>query len=290
VSADEWRTIVDAYVDRYGGWRERDTLRLVPFNAVYARHRPDLFRTYRNWASVLGAGADLDQKLSTGAMSAITFAYYVSIGYAQGVEYYFRTVRRFGATRDELGDLLGLAAMQGGPPAWNPSTEQLGPFLDDIGTSDDAPGIEWPDGWAPDPAALRSGLDFSSPQLTPDELAGLERWHLDHVGEVPSYVGFFARYAPTTLKAFRARYEVAYRGALPKQAVPLFSFFVAMMHARPDSLRRAAFQARRYGVSRDHLVYVATRAQEAPRDVEATMSTLADALGDVFDTWDDAPA
>lgn len=67
---------------------------------------------------------------------------------------------------------------------------------------------------------LRSGLDFSDPQLSPAELLRLEDWYEDLTGEVPPVVRFMGRHRPDVLKAYRDRYESCLK-VLPKQSLPL---------------------------------------------------------------------
>src|SRR3546814_17648584 len=66
---------------------------------------------------------------------------------------------------------------------------------------------KFPKGWAPDIQAFRSGLDFSTVDLTTDEKAKLYDWYLRTIGEIPPYVRFMAEHRPQLLKTNRARIE-----------------------------------------------------------------------------------
>jgi hypothetical protein len=98
-------------------------------------------------------------------------------------------------------------------------------------------------------------------------------------------VGFFAEHFPGALKALRRRYERAYRAVMPKQMVPLSAVFLAAMLADADSLRRHLFQARRHGVSKDTVVHLLTKTQEAPGNTERAMTIMVGAVADLLEGW-----
>src|SRR3546814_9957502 len=77
----------------------------------------------------------------------------------------------------------------------------------------------YPEGWAADIGAFRSGIDYSTVDLTADEKAKLYDWYLRTIGEIPPYVRFMAEHRPRLLKTHRARIEnMLY--ILPKQMWP----------------------------------------------------------------------
>ena len=56
--------------------------------------------------------------------------------------------------------------------------------------------------------------------LTDKDKQAIENWYDRTIGEVPRWVTFLAKHDPTSLKAYRGRWERTFRGALPKQMMP----------------------------------------------------------------------
>ena len=75
------------------------------------------------------------------------------------------------------------------------------------------------DGWAADPGALRTGMDFSAREVLDGEMDLLDEWYLRTIGEIPPYVGFLRQHRPRLLKSWRNRYENILV-ELPKQVMP----------------------------------------------------------------------
>src|SRR3546814_12233095 len=65
----------------------------------------------------------------------------------------------------------------------------------------------YPEGWAADIGAFRSGIDYSTVDLTADEKAKLYDWYLRTIGEIPPYVRFMAEHPPRLPKTHRPRTE-----------------------------------------------------------------------------------
>src|SRR6266699_314086 len=61
-----------------------------------------------------------------------------------------------------------------------------------------------PSGWGPDPAAVQSGVDFSSLTATADDTRRIVEWYQRWLGEVPRHIRFLAKHRPDLLKAFRS--------------------------------------------------------------------------------------
>src|SRR3546814_12457171 len=100
-----------------------------------------------------------------------------------------------------------------------------------------------PKGWAPDIQAFRSGLDFSTVDLTADEKAKLYDWYLRTIGEIPPYVRFMAEHRPRLLKTHRARIEnMLY--VLPKQMWPTHMLYYHVMSRLAEEIGRASCRER----------------------------------------------
>src|SRR3546814_9066404 len=74
------------------------------------------------------------------------------------------------------------------------------------------------EGWAADIGAFRSGIDYSTVDLTADEKAKYYDWYLRTSGEIPPYVRFMAAHRPRLHKPHRAPNENML-SALPKQNI-----------------------------------------------------------------------
>src|SRR5207302_328947 len=76
-------------------------------------------------------------------------------------------------------------------------------------------------GWDPDVDAFKCGLDIATLDLTDADRANLFGWYERTIGYVPRSVQFANTYNAAFLKAYRLKWENAFKGALPKQMMPL---------------------------------------------------------------------
>src|SRR5207302_1297013 len=116
----------------------------------------------------------------------------------------------------------------------------------------------FPAGWAPDSQAFAAGLDLSTLELTPTDRAALFEWYERTLGLVPRSVQFAARYNPTFLKAYRLKWENAFKGGLPKQMMPLFMLRNCTMHGRIDGIREAALLGKAWGIENHWIIFTVT--------------------------------
>ena len=148
---------------------------------------------------------------------------------------------------------------------------------------DEGAGVAWPEGWAPDPDRLRSGIDLGSDELEPGELELIRGWYERTEGTVPAHVELLAATAPAALKTQRARFETAVRGALPAQLVPLLERAPQRnppLADAPPPLAPARPLARRgRGEAISTLLWAAIYGGEV------VMETAIDAAGDVLESW-----
>lgn len=114
--------------------------------------------------------------------------------------------------------------------------------------------IDWPEGWAPDMAAFRCGLDESTRLLTDHDKCAIEEWFARAIGEVPRWVTWLASHDPTPLKAYRGRWERTFGGALPKQMMPYLSIRHITVMGDRDGLREAVLPGKAWGMTHDYIV------------------------------------
>jgi hypothetical protein len=255
-SEEQRESISKWYRDTHG----KGNLDLVRFIPFMLKNNPGALKDYRLWVENAAAGLKFDGGLIPPPAIAMAFLhYYVTLAYPEGVQYEIIAARYWGGTKAQIQELLAFAWLHGGPFGINTASRAIDEYMDDW-PDDDVPSrqIRWPEGWVPEPELFRAGLDYSTPELSREEQARLEAWHVDWQGEVPPYVQFLGRNHPSGLKLYRRRYEGAIGGSLPKQLTPLLEMHLALMQGQPDSTRRAAVHAKRLGVTDAQLLQLAS--------------------------------
>jgi hypothetical protein len=255
VSEDEVAALIRWYEQAHG----EENLELVGFVPFMLGLRPDAFKASRRWSETVLAGVGFEHHLPAVVIRLLWLHLYVVIGYADGILYELIGARRLGARKGEVVDAITMAWLYGSSPGLAAAASSCRHYLDDWKV-DDGAGIQWPAGWARDPVAFKSGMEFSDVTVIGEgELRGLEGWHRRVQGEVPAYVAFFARSNPVALKVFRARYENAMQCSLPKQMVALLQVHLAGVMKEQDGLRRAVHMAKVFGIERDLVVQTLTQ-------------------------------
>jgi alkylhydroperoxidase/carboxymuconolactone decarboxylase family protein YurZ len=268
----------------YREYHDHGELDLAPFARFTIEHDPTGFKRQRRHVIALGEPVD-DAPLPLAAALLAFIHTYIVLGMGKGALYETITVRGLGVSRAEILETIALASLHGGPRGINALAEVADEYLREWPEDDGVSGIDWPDGWAPDIGAFRSGIDLGSDELLPGELELLRDWYRRAYGEVPAHVDFLARVAPGALKTQRARFETAVRGALPAQLIPLLSLHLSAVRLWPKPLRRAVQLARALGVARGQVVTALLWAAVYGADI--VMETAFDAAGDVLDAWED---
>jgi alkylhydroperoxidase/carboxymuconolactone decarboxylase family protein YurZ len=226
--------------------------------------RPELLKRYRLWTNAQLRGADLEHPLPTTSpiFTIVSGHYYITEGYDEGIVADILALRARAARKAEVAHMLALGWFHGGNIGINRTARLADAYMRAWDPDDGAAGLTWPDGWAADPDVFRCGIDFERGEpLRPNELAAIENWHRRWEGEVPAYVGFLAKYFPTALRAYRARFETAMDGALPSQMVALVQIDVAAKWRRAEAVRRALHLAKKLGITRDQAVQMVAYAQ-----------------------------
>jgi hypothetical protein len=279
----QWSQVVAGYKDLLGD----GGLELVQFIPSMYELRPDTVKRYRLWVRTVTGGVGLGSqkypfpKLSWVMMGLFSAAY----RYREGLISDLLEARKWGARRAEFVDMLAMCWPHAGQAGMNYSVKVLDDYLRDWAERDDGPGIEWPEGWTPDPSAFRSGIDFSGPdELSAVDLAKLEAWHDRVEGAVPAYVRFFGKHYSLALKVWRARYETSLDGSLPPQMITLSHVYLAAAWAKPDALRRALHAARYFGVDKDFVIQTLALSQQYLGDI-AMDAALQGAI-EAVDAWE----
>jgi alkylhydroperoxidase/carboxymuconolactone decarboxylase family protein YurZ len=229
-SADEIAAFRDFYTQRLGY--------MLPALDFWLENRPEVLKRYRLQA----AQSESKPVTALGMLHS-----YVVQGYEDGIVYEIRNARAWGATREQVLETLAVAFIHGGPRAMrfvaSAATEEIRAY------EHNGESMQFPDGWAPDPEALRSGLDFTTAALTPTERTALEAWYQTRVGYVPGWVSFLADHRPEVLKSYRGRLENSIRDALPKQVLPWLLIQLNTTRGFEDGIREWALVGRSFGMA-----------------------------------------
>jgi hypothetical protein len=274
LTAEERARIVDWYGKDHG----EGNLDCARFVSFWLEQDQRVFKRYRRWvdSTVFGALPALPGAL-------LYLHYYTIAGWEEGALYEVIGAYHRGASKSQVVETLAQAFIHAGPMGISRVGRECGRYLDKWNEAAPASG-SWPDGWEADPAALSSGLDFSSKGLSPSESERLLAWYEENQGEVPLHVRHLARYNPEGLKASRARYELS-AATLPKQIVPLFSVLTSAITGNTDALRRATFQARKFGVTRQQLLATIERSMAYTGEMGTSRSL--ETVAPLLDRWPD---
>jgi hypothetical protein len=239
---------------------------------------PSAVKRYRLFAA--HTAIPFGEWLTLTATNFANIAWYARMGYAEGIRYIVHIQQSAGgSSKAEVCEGLAISLYHAGAQGGEVIAEALRDY-------------KWQEpekpadlsGWVAGRGLLASGLDFSDPRLLPGELARLETWYLNAIGEVPDYVRFLGKHRPEALKAWRNRYEHLV-STLPVQLLPLASIKISTYSCTAELIRENVLLARHLGVSRDDTLMTAISGLlYGQMEAAAMLERLA---GDVFDHWGD---
>ncbi len=235
-TGDDKEKVLNWYMQAHGTG-DTSQARFAPFMLEY---NPLGFRLYRRHVQYHGGHAP----------GAVLFIhYYAAIGLGDNCLYQMVSARQQGITKAQVLEALSFAWLTAGP-TMNAAAEKTSAFL--FGWEDDGKPstYEWPAGWAPDPAALRSGMDLTTDEFSDEDIEALKAWHKKMTGDVPRYVEAYARLQPKAYKTNRIRYERGFGETLPVQMFPLMTLQLATFKVWPRAACHALLQAKTLGVHR----------------------------------------
>ena len=205
---------------------------------------PEVLKRYRRWADTLRIHTP-DRKPNSYSGSGITiFINYADHGFRDGLKYSMLGMNRF-LTKAEMLEIFALAFRYVGPRGMALIAEVARQHT----FTDPALPAEWPAGWAPDPDAFKSGVDFSTLSLSDDDRAKIEAWYQRYLGEVPGHIRLLAQHRPEMLKTYRGRFENTLR-VLPKQVEPSVLIQVSVERGLRDGIREGVLMGRGFGMSK----------------------------------------
>jgi hypothetical protein len=244
-----------ALIAWYASQHGLGTMEFCQFVPYMLGLREDALKRYRHWTEYVPSGKGLEGPIGPGTVMT-WLHYYVINGYADGYMYEVIAARKRGASRAEVAQATAIGWLHGGPRGLNVAASKAAGYLADWPAGEPST-LDWPAGWAPDPEAFRSGADLDPDKpLTAADLRALRDWHTSAQGAVPAYVDVLARGNPGALKLWRARYEAAMTGPLPRQLIALLQVHAAGLLQAEEPLRRAVHMALRLGASRGQVIQV----------------------------------
>jgi hypothetical protein len=219
------------------------------------RHHPSALKRYREWADTLRIREpdETENYFVTNALAILVS--YALWGNEEGLYYCLYGMGR-GHTREEMLEIMALCFLWMGPrgmqtmaraakmePGWEDPIERLP--------------VVWPEGWAADPAAYKSGADFSTKEVSDEDVAKIVAWYERYMGEVPQHIQFMAQWRPEVLKAYRHRYESILK-ILPKQLDPFLQIHIGVERGQASVARDGILLARGFGMQRRHVLEALT--------------------------------
>lgn len=207
---------------------------------------------------------------------------YMMLGWETGIRNQFRVLRRLGFTRAQIMEIVMYSRLASGMRGLGHVYHAVGDMLPDYADGSGNP--EFPDGWAADPAAFKSGLDLSTRDLTDQDRQNLTEWYERTIGYLPRSIAFGMKYDPQLLKIHRAMWEVAIK-TLPKQVVPYLMLRDSTLANDRDALREAALLSKAWGLTPDWIVRGITQTVHYFTGLRGLYAAH-DAVSDLLENWD----
>jgi hypothetical protein len=207
---------------------------------------------------------------------------YIRIGWESGIYNECRELQMRGMSKAQIIEVIMYAQATGG------GIRSMGHVHNAIGRSlfdwRDGVGLTMPDGWAPDKAAFKSGLDLSTDKVTDEDRSNLEAWYESTIGYVPDSVRFGLKNNPRFVKFQRAKWEAVFND-LPKQIAPFLMLAQHTVTGFREGLREGAALGKAWGLSHDWAVEPIFGTAYYFKGMEALYAAH-DAIDDILDDWD----
>jgi hypothetical protein len=227
-------------------------LDLAPFARFWIETDPGGFKRFKRHLLTLDHGAD-PLALPVRAGELMWVHTYTATGNGKGAFYEIIACRKLGLSKAEISEAVRLGSLAGGPAGMSPLAELAHEYFGEW-TPDTSTAPPWPEGWARDADAFRSGIDTTTDDFPPAELAKVAAWYRRTHGEVPPHVELLGRTNPRAYKTQRIRFEQSITGALPAQLIPLLMLHLSVVRREPLGCRRAVQLARGVGVRRQQVL------------------------------------
>lgn len=238
---------------------------------------PEVLKRYRSWADLLNV-REGDEAPNKWKPSGIVVLYvYAMANFEDGIRYALYGLNAQGLTREEALEVFSLVFRYAGPIGMSAIATVAKTYEPPAPTRS----VKWPDGWAPDPDAFKSGVDFRAAPAETDT-AKILTWYERWLGEVPPHIDLLARHRPDLLRVFRSRYENTLR-LLPKQVEPFALIQISMLHAYRHGIREGMLLARGFGVTKGQALEALSWGTFYGG--AASLGLVQEVAGDVLDSW-----
>jgi hypothetical protein len=235
-------------------WRWRGPLYELSVNSLMLDYAPDFAKLHRMGSDCFGNPELANQRrLALGVQNLFS---YIMQGWETGILNQFHLQRRWGLRKSQIMEEVMFSQIYAGMRGLGHVYHAVGNYLAVMGDAGGPP-APWPDGWAADPAAFKSGLDLTTRSLTSSDVANLTAWYEGTIGYLPGSVQFGIEHHPEFVKVVRAKWERAIK-TLPKQVAPYIMLRHHTMTGMREGLREAALLARAWGVTGDWIVLAIT--------------------------------
>lgn len=278
ISEAEASALIRWYEESHGD----GSIELTKFVPFLIEYRPGALKAYRRYAQTLHEWGGLPQIV----IALMFLHYYMRTGNERGVLYQVIAANKWGATKQEVLDVVQLTFLESGPFGVNAVADSAAGYLSRWDDGDARAVAEpWPAEWTPSQPDFPAGaFDRATSEAAQSELAEFERRHVSAGEEMPAHAALLLRHAPPVLKALRLRYEQALAGcSLPAQFIPLMHLHTAVASGLPREARAAALAARRAAVSKRHVIAVMGFGMLYAS--EPSLDVLGTELAPVLDEW-----
>jgi hypothetical protein len=265
-------------------WVSRGPMYPVNAESLMLDYGGPSFAKFHKWASGTLAntpGAPPDRAAGI-LYSTHTLTSYVVLGWETGIRNQFIVLRNRGMPIEQTMELVLFSQLYAGMRGLGHTFRAVGDFLPAFGT----PPIELPlaPGWEPDPDAFKCGLDFSTRDMTPQDVTNLTEWYERTIGYVPNSIAFGIKHHPEFLKPNRAKWEVAIR-TLPKQFAPHLMIRQNMMSRSVEGLRESVLLGKAWGMTKKQVMSGISNSVMFFTGFEGYYTAF-HAIDDVLDDWE----
>jgi hypothetical protein len=260
-------------------WSWRGPLYELSANSLMLDYAPDFAKLHRWGSDFYGRPSHANVIL----FSSCNIHSYMMLAWETGVRNEFVTLRRNGMAIEQVMELVMFSQLYAGMRGLGHVFRAVGDFLPSFGPAVE-PVAPFPDGWAVDNDAFKAGLDLSTREMTPADVAALTGWYERTIGFVPKSIRFGLAHHPQYVKVNRAKWEVAIK-TLPKQIVPYIMLRHHTITGSVDGLREAAALAKAWGVTKELVVQSVTCTAMYFTAFEG-LYAVEEAIDEMLDGWD----
>lgn len=264
-------------------WQHRGNLYDMYAPVLMADFGPEFTKLHWRAVRYADAGGNTTNPLADIVVfSCQNILSYMVLGWEAGIRNEFLQLRKTGISKEKVMELVLFAQLYAGMRGLGHVHHAVGDVLSAWGPPNEPVDV-FPEGWAPDPDAFRSGLDFSVREMTSRDRHNLTDWYERNVGYLPDSIGFGLEHHPGFVKANRGRWETAIR-TLPKQMAPYLMLRQHTMTGSAEGLHEAASLARSWGISKKYVVQAVAATVTYFTGLEG-VHAASEGIDDLLATW-----